>query len=50
MQFPTTLLTSVSVTHESRKKRTRAKEQGGLGGGVGEMLACLDLSKATCEF
>lgn len=27
-----------------------AKKHGGLGGGVGEVFASFDLSKATCEF
>lgn len=50
MQFPTALATSVSVTHENRKKDITSKEQRGFCGGMGKIFACFDLPKGTCEF
>lgn len=47
MQFPPALATSVSVTHESRKKDMASNEQKGFCRGTGKIFACFDLSKGT---
>lgn len=50
MQFPTALATSVSVTHENRKKDTTSKEQRGCFSGMGKYLLVLACPKVPVCF